>query len=79
VNTTTFPTESSYNNLHYSDVEAETKFLDVWTDLYMLVVSEALLTASQGGFIGLVQRLRIRAREPDSHVARMFSLETTKE
>lgn len=57
INHTTFPDQATMN-LHYSKVNGDTKFLDMLTDLYLIVMADRLITNSQGGFIYLCQRLR---------------------
>jgi hypothetical protein len=55
-NFTTFPTDSIYKNgLHNTKIEPHTKFIDVICDIYILSLSNTLLSPSKGGFIKLVQ------------------------
>jgi hypothetical protein len=51
---TTFPTKMC-RNLHYSDVDAHTRFCDVIVDICMATHSEQILSNSTGGFIQLLR------------------------
>ena len=53
-NFTTFP-EKIYNNLHYSDIDHHTKFLDMICDIFIIGLSNKLMSNSCGGFIKLVR------------------------
>jgi hypothetical protein len=54
-NFTTFPT-AKYHNLHGSDVESNIKMTDLFCDIYILGMSETLLSVSGGGFIKLIRQ-----------------------
>lgn len=51
-NFTTFPETNM--QLHYSDVNPRDKMLDLLCDIYLISMSEKLLSSSQGSFIRLV-------------------------
>lgn len=53
-NFTSFPTINSIN-LHYSNVPPEIKITDVICDLFILALSETLISNSVGGFIRLAR------------------------
>jgi hypothetical protein len=56
-NFTTFPTTQNYTNLHFSEIDPHTKFIDVICDIYILSLSNTLLSPSKGGFIQLVRNV----------------------
>jgi hypothetical protein len=53
-NFTRFP-ELEYRNLHRSSINPDTKIKDLFCDLYMIIMSDKLLSDSVGGFIRLVK------------------------
>jgi len=53
-NFTTFP-ETSYYNLHRSDINSNTKMTDLLSDIYIIGMSDKLLSNSKGLFITLVR------------------------
>ena len=53
-NFTTFPSTKEYKNLHYSNIDPHTKFVDMLTDIYICGMSDKLLSSSSGGFIRLI-------------------------
>jgi hypothetical protein len=55
-NFTTFPTQQ-YKNLHRSEIDPRTKFIDVICDIYILSLSNTLLSPSKGGFIQLIKNV----------------------
>ena len=55
INFTTFPIKD-YHNLHQSDVDSHTKIIDLICDIYMISMSDKLLSNSIGGFIHLVRK-----------------------
>jgi hypothetical protein len=57
INFTNFSTEKSVN-LHYSCVNPDTKFKNLICDIYIIVMSDILLTNSGGGFYNLYTYLR---------------------
>ena len=56
-NFTEFP-ENDSRNLHISDVNPDRKIKDVISDLYIIMMSDKLLSNSKGGFINLVRRCK---------------------
>jgi hypothetical protein len=52
-NFTTFP-DNHYHSLHSSTINSDIKFIDVICDIYIMALSEKILSNSQGGFIKLV-------------------------
>jgi hypothetical protein len=55
-NFTTYPTfPSKYINLHKSNVDSNTKIIDLLCDIYIVAMSDMLLSNSAGGFIHLLQ------------------------
>lgn len=49
-----FP-DKKYSNLHSSNIEPETKFYDLFTDIVILAMSQKIISVSRGGFINLVK------------------------
>lgn len=54
-NFTTFPL-NNYYNLHVSNIDPHTKFIDLFCDIYIIAMSDILLSNSNGGFIKLVRK-----------------------
>uniref|UniRef100_A0A6C0E4S8 Uncharacterized protein n=1 Tax=viral metagenome TaxID=1070528 RepID=A0A6C0E4S8_9ZZZZ len=54
-NFTTYPKEDKYTSLHYSDVDHNTKFIDMLSDIYICGMSDKLISSSVGGFINLIK------------------------
>ena len=54
-NFATFPENDEYGNLHGSNVDSHTKFIDLLCDIYIIGMSDTLLSNSNGGFINLVR------------------------
>ena len=54
-NFTTFPSTKEYKNLHYSNIDPHTKFVDMLSDIYICGMSDKLLSSSNGGFIKLIR------------------------
>ena len=55
-NFTTFNSNKKVNNLHYNtSINGNTKIIDLMTDIYIISMSNKLLSNSQGGFIELVR------------------------
>lgn len=52
-NFTTFPKEEKYRSLHTSNVDSKQKIYDLILDVYMITMSDQLLSNSKGGFIKL--------------------------
>lgn len=61
-NFTTFP-HGNYYNLHNSEVSSNTKMVDLFCDIYMIAMSEQLLSNSMGGFINLVRSCKNNPHE----------------
>jgi len=57
-NFTTFPDDTVYNNLHESNIDSNVKFIDLLCDIYIISMSEKLLSNSNGGFIQLVRNIK---------------------
>ena len=57
-NFTTFP-HTNYYNLHYSNIDPHTKFIDMICDIFILGFSHTLMSNSSGGFIKLVTSINI--------------------
>jgi hypothetical protein len=53
-NFTTFP-EGSYDSLHNSNLSTNLKILDLMCEIYIIAMSDTLLSNSGGGFINLVR------------------------
>lgn len=53
-NFTTFP-KNHYHNLHNSNISSNTKTVDLFCDIYMIAMSEKLISNSTGGFTNLVR------------------------
>jgi hypothetical protein len=53
-NFTTFP-EGSYDSLHNSNLSAQLKMIDLMCDIYIIAMSDTLLSNSAGCFINLVR------------------------
>jgi hypothetical protein len=53
-NFTTFP-EGSYHSLHASNLSAQQKMLDLMCEIYIIAMSDTLLSNSGGGFINLIR------------------------
>ena len=55
-NFTTFNSNKKVNNLHYNtSINGNTKIIDLMSDIYIISMSNKLLSNSQGGFIELVR------------------------
>ena len=54
-NFTTYPKNDKYKDLHHSDVDPHTKFIDMLTDIYICGMAEKLISSSVGGFIRLIR------------------------
>jgi hypothetical protein len=54
-NFTTFP-DGDYFNLQLSDIDPHIKIIDLLTDIYVISLSDKVLSNSMGGFIQLVRR-----------------------
>ena len=54
-NFTTYPSTKGHKNLHYSEVDPHTKFVDMLSDIYICGMSDKLLSSSGGGFISLIR------------------------
>ena len=55
-NFTTFNSAAKSENLHYNtSISGETKILDLMTDIYIVAMSQFMLSNSKGGFIDLVK------------------------
>jgi len=61
-NFTTFP-HGNYYNLHYSGISSHTKIVDLFCDIYIIAMSEQLLSNSVGGFINLVRNCNKNSHE----------------
>jgi hypothetical protein len=57
-NFTTFP-DTNYYNLHYSNIDPHTKFIDMICDIFISGFSHTLMSNSSGGFIKLVRSINI--------------------
>jgi hypothetical protein len=55
-NFTTFPDKIIYN-LHYSDVDGDTKIKDLFSDIYIITMCDKFLTNSNGLFVYLLNKL----------------------
>jgi len=53
-NFTTYP-HTKYKNLHSSNISPHTKFIDMISDIYILSLSNKLISPSKGGFIKLIR------------------------
>jgi hypothetical protein len=53
-NFTTFP-KNKYKNLHYLVIDSEIKFVDVFSDIFIIGMADKLMSNSKGGFINLVR------------------------
>ncbi len=62
-NFTTFPSTKEYENLHLSDVDPHTKFVDMLSDIYICGMSDKLLSSSGGGFITLIRNCHTKRVE----------------
>jgi hypothetical protein len=62
-NFTTYPSTKGHENLHFSDVEPHTKFVDMLTDIYICGMSDKLLSSSGGGFIKLIRACNTKKLE----------------
>jgi len=69
-NFTTYPTEDKYKNLHYSDVDPDTKFIDMLTDIYICGMADKLISSSGGGFIKLIRN----CNKKKSDLAKQFEI-----
>jgi len=56
-NFTTFPKDDKFRNLHRSNVASHIKFIDLLCDIYIIGMSDKLLSNSSGGFIRLVREI----------------------
>jgi len=56
-NFTTYSSEK-YCNLHKSKVDPNTKFIDVISDIFILSMSNKLISPSKGGFIKLIKSVK---------------------
>jgi hypothetical protein len=54
-NFTTFPDEMIYN-LHYSNIDGDTKIKNLFCDIYMITMCDKFLTNSIGGFVNLLNQ-----------------------
>lgn len=54
-NFTTFPLTDNYTNLHYSDLNSDTKIIDLFSDIYIITRASHILSNSNGGFIKFVK------------------------
>jgi hypothetical protein len=54
-NFNTFPENAEYGNLHGSNVDSHIKFIDMLCDIYIIGMSDKLMSNSKGGFIKLVR------------------------
>lgn len=61
-NFTTFP-NGNYYNLHYSEINANTKMVDLFCDIFMIAMSENLISNSRGGFTNLVRTCKNHAHD----------------
>jgi hypothetical protein len=61
-NFTTFP-NGNYYNLHYSEISPYTKMVDLFCDIFIISMSNKLLSNSTGGFTGLVKTCKENAYE----------------
>jgi hypothetical protein len=57
VNFTEFPIVPTFN-LHYSSISSDTKIKNMICDIYVICMSDRLLSNSQGGFIKLLRDIR---------------------
>ncbi len=62
-NFTTYPSTKGYINLHSSDVDPHTKFVDILSDIYICGMSDKLLSSSGGGFISLIRNCHTKRVE----------------
>jgi hypothetical protein len=69
-NFTTYPTEDKYRNLHYSNVDPDTKFIDMLSDIYICGMSDKLISSSVGGFIRLIRS----CNQNKSDLAKQFEI-----
>jgi len=69
-NFTTYPTEDKYRNLHCSDVDPDTKFIDMLSDIYICGMADKLISSSFGGFIRLIRS----CNENKSDLAKQFEI-----
>jgi len=53
-NFTTFPRQE-FKSLHYSNIHPHTKFIDMISDIYIMSLSDKLISPSKGGFIRLIK------------------------
>jgi len=56
-NFTSYPDEH-YSSLHCSSIDSNTKFIDMISDIYLLSLSNELISPSKGGFIKLIKDIR---------------------
>jgi hypothetical protein len=61
-NFTTFP-KDNYFNLHFSNLDPHTKFIDLFCDIYIAGMSDKLMSNSKGGFIRLLRKLNENKNE----------------
>jgi len=53
-NFTSFPTHK-FKSLHHSNIDPHTKFIDMISDIYIMSLSDKLISPSEGGFIRLIK------------------------
>jgi hypothetical protein len=57
-NFTTFPKENcKFKNLHISNIDNHTKFIDMLCDIFIIGRSDKLISNSSGGFINLMRSI----------------------
>ena len=56
-NFVTFPKEDSYQSLHVSSIDPNTRFIDLLCDIYIIGMSDKIMSNSIGRFIDLVREI----------------------